>query len=124
MSTDTTVTTEVHEDWGSDVTITASAPGVKAKVKSTYGDKFSLKSTSSNSFTITTSRMAAGDDWIYANVYDIDFYEYPVYDSVDAVIGYFLVSIPGQPRPLPALPIPRRLNPLPWPCPRRTPRFF
>ena len=46
------------------------------------------------------TRIAAGDDWIYANVFDIDFYEYPVYDSLETILGYFLVSIPGTPRPL------------------------
>ncbi len=97
---DTTVVVEIHEDWGGDVTITTSAAFVKAKVKETYGDKFSLKEKSSKSLVVTTGRIAAGDDWIYANVYDIDFYEYPVYDSLETILGYFLVSIPGTPRPL------------------------
>lgn len=98
---DTTITTEVHEDWGGDATITASAGFLVAKVKATYGDKFSNKESSGTSYTITTGRVASGDDWIYANVYDIDFYEYPVYDSLNATpIGYFLVSIPGNTRPL------------------------
>jgi hypothetical protein len=98
---DTTITTEVHEDWGGDATITASAGFLVAKVKATYGDKFSNKESSGTSYTITTGRVAAGDDWIYANVYDIDFYEYPVYDSLNTIpIGYFLVSIPGNTRPL------------------------
>jgi hypothetical protein len=34
-------------------------------------------------------------------VYDIDFYEYPVYDGLNpTAIGHFLVSVPGTPRPL------------------------
>jgi len=98
---DTTITTEIHEDWGGDVTVTGSEFILKQKVKATYGDKFSLKETSSTSYTITTGRVSAGDDWIYANVYDIDFYEYPVYDSLNSVpIGYFLVTIPGNHRPI------------------------
>jgi hypothetical protein len=45
--------------------------------------------------------VSAGDDWIYANVLDIDFYEYPIYDtSGPDPVGYFIVSIPGVPRPL------------------------
>ena len=100
-TTDTTITTEIHEDWGGDATVTVSAGDLKAKVKATYGDKFSSKESSSSSITITIGRVAAGDDWIYANVYDIDFYEYPVYDSLNTTpIGYFLVTIPGNPRPL------------------------
>jgi hypothetical protein len=97
---DTTVEVEIHEDWGGDAQSTATLPGVKTKVKATYGDKFSQKEGSSRSQTITLGRIAAGDDWIYANVFDIDYYEYPVYDSLDTIMGYFLVSIPGAPRPL------------------------
>ncbi|KAA0246780.1 MAG: T9SS C-terminal target domain-containing protein [Chlorobiota bacterium] len=100
-TTDTTITTEVHEDWGGDASITSSQLILKEKVKATYGDKFSAKESSGTSYTITTGRVAAGDDWIYSNVYDIDFYEYPVYDGVDpAPIGYFLVTIPQNARPL------------------------
>ncbi|MEJ2196141.1 MAG: CARDB domain-containing protein, partial [Ignavibacteriaceae bacterium] len=100
-TTDTTITTEYHEDWGGDITITASAGVLKEKVKATYGDKFSSKQSSGTSITITTGRIASGDDWIYSNVFDIDFYEYPVYDGLDPTpIGYFLVTIPGNPRPI------------------------
>ena len=98
---DSTITTEVHEDWGGDATLTASQFIFKEKVKVTYGDKFSNKESSSSSITITTGRVAAGDDWIYANIYDIDFYEYPVYDSLDTTpIGYYLVTVPDNARPL------------------------
>jgi hypothetical protein len=99
-SFDTTVTTETHEDWGGDVTIRSAQFVLQEKVKATYGDKFSQSAGSTRSMTITTGRIAAGDDWIYANVYDIDFYEYPVLDSLDEVLGHFLVSVPGAPRPL------------------------
>lgn len=98
---DTTITTEIHEDWGGDVTLTSSQGVLKEKVKATYGDKFSNKESSGNSITITTGRIAAGDDWIYSNVFDIDFYEYPVYDGLDPTpIGYFLVTVPDNPRPI------------------------
>ncbi len=100
-TTDSTITTEYHEDWGGDATITSSQGVLKEKVKATYGDKFSSKESSGTSYTITTGRVAAGDDWIYSNVFDIDFYEYPVYDGLDPTpIGYFLVTIPGNPRPI------------------------
>lgn len=100
QTSDTTVTTETHEDWGGDATIRSAQFVLQEKLKVTYGDKFSRSAGSSRSMTITTGRLAAGDDWIYANVYDIDFYEYPVLDSVNAVLGHFLVSVPGTPRPL------------------------
>ena len=99
-SFDTTVTAETHEDWGGDVTLRSAQFVLQEKVKATYGDKFSQSTGSSRSMTITSGRIAAGDDWIYANVYDIDFYEYPVLDSLDQILGHFLVSIPGTPRPL------------------------
>ena len=74
---------------------------LKLKVEKTYGDKFSSKESSGTSYTITTGRVAAGDDWIYSNVYDIDFYEYPVFDGLDPTpIGHFLVTIPSNPRPI------------------------
>lgn len=100
QSTDTTVTTETHEDWGGDVSIRSAAFVLQAKVKTTYGEHFSMNSGATRSMTISTGRIAAGDDWVYANVYDIDFYEYPVLDSLDRVLGHFLVSVPGTPRPL------------------------
>jgi len=100
-TSDTTITTETHEDWGGDVTLTESQLILKEKVKATYGEKFSNKQSSGTSYTITTGRVAAGDDWIYSNVFDIDFYEYPVYNGLDPTpIGHFLVTIPGNPRPI------------------------
>ncbi len=98
---DTTITTEVHEDWGGDASIYTQTPLGSVRVKATYGNKFSYRASSSKSYTISAGRTAAGDDWIYANVYDIDFYEYPVYDGTNSTpIGHYLVSIPGTPRPL------------------------
>lgn len=100
-TTDTTITTEIHEDWGGDATLTSSQFILKEKIKATYGDKFSSKESSGSSITITTGRVAAGDDWIYSNVFDIDFYEYPVFNGQDPVpIGYFIVTIPQNPRPI------------------------
>ncbi|HEX9252245.1 MAG TPA: T9SS type A sorting domain-containing protein [Ignavibacteriaceae bacterium] len=98
---DTTITTEINEDWGIDESLYIQLPMASLRTKASYGDKFSRRESTSNSYTITTGRTAAGDDWIYANVFDIDFYEYPVYDSLNTTpIGHFLVSIPGNRRPL------------------------
>jgi hypothetical protein len=98
---DTTITTEVHEDWGVDLSYYIQTPGWSFRTKATYGENFSYRGSSSKSYTITTGRTAAGDDWIYANVYDIDFYEYPIYDGLNETpVGHYLVSIPGTPRPL------------------------
>ncbi|MGA9119994.1 MAG: T9SS type A sorting domain-containing protein [Bacteroidota bacterium] len=98
---DTTITTETHEDWGGDASVFVQTPAGSSRIDATYGNAFSRSQSSSSTFTITTGRIAAGDDWLYANVYDIDFYEYPVYNGVNpAPIGHFLVSIPGTPRPL------------------------
>ena len=98
---DTTITTEIHEDWGGDATITSSQFIFKEKIKATYGDKFSAKESSGSSITITTGRVAEGDDWIYSNVFDIDFYEYPVYNGQDPIpLGYYIVTIPQNPRPI------------------------
>jgi hypothetical protein len=98
---DTTISMETHEDWGGDASVFVQTPAGSSKIDATYGNEFSRSQSSSTSFTITTGRIAAGDDWLYANVYDIDFYEYPVFKGQDPTpIGHFLVSIPGVPRPL------------------------
>jgi len=98
---DTTVTTEINQDWGGDESITNKYGVYKEQITRTYGEKFSKSESSTSTMVVTTGRFAAGDDWLYANMYDIDFYEYPVYDGMDPTpLGYFVVSIPGNPRPL------------------------
>jgi hypothetical protein len=100
-TTDRTVTIETHEDWGVSASLELIASVVKEKATAIYGEKFSNKSTDSETITISTGRIASGDDWIFTNIYDIDFYEYPVYDGEDpAPLGYFIVSNPGTPRSL------------------------
>ncbi|NNE36071.1 MAG: hypothetical protein HKN13_12590, partial [Rhodothermales bacterium] len=59
-----TVSFETHEDWGVSQELEVDVE-IKLKMKETYGEKFSLKETSSEKTTITTGRVAAGDDWIY-----------------------------------------------------------
>jgi hypothetical protein len=96
-----TVTIEIHEDWGISDSAELSVGVGKAKITAKYGEKFSNKTTSTETMTISTGRIAAGDDWIYANTYDIDFYEYPVFDGRETTpVGYYLVSIPKNIRPL------------------------
>ncbi len=106
---ETTLTTEIHEDWGADAAISVSAVAearglkysFKEKLKATYGEKFSLRESDRTTYTVSIGRVASGDDWVCFNVFDIDFYEYPVYDSLNTdPIGYFLVSRPGAPHPV------------------------
>lgn len=100
-SSELTVTVETHADWGVSATSSLDAEVLKLKATATYGEKFSSTATDKESITISTGRVAAGDDWIYASILDIDYYEYPVYDGDDpAPIGYYMVSIPGPVRPL------------------------
>lgn len=96
-----TVAIEIHEDWGVSAGVEIVAPGSKTKLTTTYGEKFSNTDTRGQSITISTGRTATGDDWIFANLYDIDFYEYPVYSGQDTTpAGYYLVSVPNNIRPL------------------------
>lgn len=102
---ETTVTQELHSDWGVDASLGAGGSifGVKigAKIKGSYGEGFSRVVGSTKTYTISIGRLAAGDDWVYALVVDYDFYEYPVYDSLNTTpIGYVLAAIPGPARPL------------------------
>lgn len=105
ITTDTTITTEIHNDWGVDASLSAGGNilgvSLQAKLKSTYGEGFGKVQGSGRSMTVTTGRVAAGDDWIFGMVVDYDFYEYPVYDSANAPPrGYVLTIIPSNPRPL------------------------
>ena len=102
---ETTVTEEVHDDWGVDATLGAGGEiyGVKleAKLTASYGEGFARVAGSTSSYKISIGRLAAGDDWVYAMVVDYDLYEYPVYDSLDPVpIGYVLAVIAGQAQPI------------------------
>lgn len=100
-STEESVSVEFHEDWGASVGVELTAPGSKTKVTATYGEKFSNKSTQGQTTVISSSRTSEGDDWIYANTYDLDLYEYPVYEGENPdPIGYYAVSVPSNIRPL------------------------
>jgi len=105
ITTDTTITTELHNDWGVDASLSAGGNvlgvSLQAKLKATYGEGFGKVQGAGRSLTVSTGRVAAGDDWIYGMVVDYDFYEYPVYDSANAQPrGYVLTLIPNNPRPL------------------------
>jgi len=96
-----TVSVEYHQDWGASATSTSELEALKLKATATYGERFSESHTDRETITISTGRLAAGDDWIYAAILDIDYYEYPVYDGDDPTpVGYYLVSVPSEPRPL------------------------
>jgi len=100
-TSDTTLTIELSEDWGADAQVTFSEGVFKQRVKAIYGEKFGNKIGAGTTYTVSTGRIAAGDDWVFAYTYDMDFWEYPVMDSLNPVpVGYFLVAIPGPPRPL------------------------
>jgi hypothetical protein len=105
VTTDTTITTEIHNDWGVDASLSAGGNvlgiGVQAKLKASYGEGFGKVQGTNRSLTITTGRVSSGDDWIFATVVDYDFYEYPVYDSIGTTpVGYVLAAIANNPRPL------------------------
>jgi len=96
-----TVTIQHHEDWAASAGVKLTAPGSETKVEVTYGEKFSNTATSTETMTISSGRTATGDDWIFVSIYDIDFYEYPVFEGDDPEPkGHFLVSIPANIRPL------------------------
>jgi len=96
-----TVSIEHHEDWGVSASLEVFIPGTRTKAEVTYGEKFSHSATQRETMSIASGRTAAGDDWIFASTYDIDFYEYPVYEGDDPTsIGHYLVSIPRNIRPL------------------------
>ncbi len=100
-SSSNTVSIEHHEDWGMSAGIELKVPGSKLKMEVTYGEKFKNSTKQTETMTISSGRTAAGDDWIFASIYDIDFYEYPVYEGTDPTpIGFFLVSLPSNIRPL------------------------
>ena len=100
-SNERTVTIETHADWGVSATNTTDAEVLKVTATAKYGEKFSYSATQKQSITISTGRVAAGDDWIFAQILDIDYYEYPVLDGDNPTpIGYYLVSIPEAGEPL------------------------
>ena len=95
---DTTIEFKVHSDWGIDASLSSQASYgvfVKAKIKATYAEGFDNVSGSGTTLRVTEGRVANGDDFTYSIVQDYDFYEYPVYDSNDVIIGNMLTIIPG-----------------------------
>jgi hypothetical protein len=96
-----TVTFEHHEDWGVSASLEVYIPLSRYKAEAKYGEKFSHSATQRETMSISSGRTAAGDDWIFTSTYDLDLYEYPVYEGDDPTpIGHYMVSIPRNIRPL------------------------
>lgn len=96
---DTTLTVEVHSDWGVDASLSAGGNffgiGVQASIKTSYDEGFGNVQGSGSTLRITEGRRAAGDDWTLNIVNDYDFYEYPVYDSLNNFRGNVITVVPG-----------------------------
>lgn len=96
---DTTMTVEVHNDWGVDATLGAGGSvfgiGVQASIKTSYAEGFKNVKGSGSTIRVTEGRRAEGGDWTFNIVNDYDFYEYAVYDSLNNFRGNILTVVPG-----------------------------
>jgi hypothetical protein len=96
---DTTIEVQVHNDWGVDASLSAGGSvfgiGVQASIKASYDEGFANVNGSGRTIRVTEGRRAEGDDWTFNIVNDYDFYEYPVYDSLNVFRGNVLVVVPG-----------------------------
>ena len=96
---DTTLTVEVGSDWGVDATLSAGGNvfgiGVQASITASYSEGFKNVQGSGSTVRVTEGRRAQGDDWTFNIVNDYDFYEYPVYDSLNNFRGNVIVMVPG-----------------------------
>lgn len=96
---DTTLTVEVGSDWGVDATLSAGGSvfgiGVQASITGSYSEGFKNVQGSGSTVRVTEGRRAQGDDWTFNIVNDYDFYEYPVYDSLNNFRGNVIVMMPG-----------------------------
>ena len=96
---DTTIEVQVHKDWGVSASlsggINAFGIGVQASIKGSYDEGFGNVNGSGSSIRVTEGRRAEGGDWTFNIVNDYDFYEYPVYDSLNVFRGNVLVVVPG-----------------------------
>lgn len=96
---DTTMTVEVHSDWGVDATLGAGGNffgiGVQASIKTSYAEGFKNVNGSGSTIRVTEGRRAEGGDWTFNIVNDYDFYEYAVYDSMNNFRGNILTVVPG-----------------------------
>ena len=96
---DTTISVEVHSDWGVDATLSAGGNffgiGVQASITGSYAEGFKNVQGSGSTVRVTEGRRAEGDDMTFNIVNDYDFYEYPVYDSLNNFRGNVIVVMPG-----------------------------
>ena len=96
---DTTLSVEVHKDWGVDASLSGGGNffgiGVQASIKTSYDEGFGNVQGSGSTIRVTEGRRAQGDDVTFNIVNDYDFYEYPVYDSLNVFRGNVLVVVPG-----------------------------
>lgn len=96
---DTTISVQVHSDWGVDASLSGGGNffgiGVQASIKTSYDEGFGNVQGSGSTIRVTEGRRAEGDDWTFNLVNDYDFYEYPVYDSLNVFRGNVLVVVPG-----------------------------
>ena len=92
---------EVHSDWTVGATVTGGFKipkvnvGVKIKLTADYGNKFSKKTTSSHTYTVSDNITSTLDDRLYATIADYDIWEYPILAD-DSIKGYTLTIIPGS----------------------------
>jgi molybdopterin-binding protein len=96
---DTTLEVSVHNDWGVDATLSAGGSvfgiGVSASITASYAEGFGNVQGSGSTLRVTEGRLAAGDDYTFNIVQDYDFYEYPVYDSLNNFRGNVMTIVPG-----------------------------
>ena len=96
---DTTISIEVHSDWGVDASLSAGGNvfgiGVQASISTSYAEGFGNVQGSGSTIRVTEGRRANGDDFTFNIVQDYDFYEYAVYDSLNNFRGHVITMIPG-----------------------------
>ena len=92
--------TEFHSDWsvGAKVSGGFEIPileiGVKAELKTRYGQAFSRYQRRRQTFKVNKTIDASADDWIYAVITDYDIWEYPLYLN-GKLEGYISVVVPS-----------------------------
>lgn len=96
---DTTLEVKVHSDWGVDASLSGGGNffgiGVTASISTSYDEGFGNVQGSGSTIRVTEGRRAEGGDWTFNIVNDYDFYEYPVYDSLNNLRGNVITVVPG-----------------------------
>ncbi len=95
---------EIRSSWSTSIngSLEVSVPFGKAKasVEKKYGGGFSRYKGSSETISISSTDvvLSSNDDKVLASVVDYDVWEYPIYKSVDTLVGYILSVSPGRKR--------------------------